>query len=204
MSLLFLVFILLLAIDIAEFSHFRSPVPNVSAVEATGNIGVYWDKNCEKRVDSLNWGVLSPGEIKEVVVYARNEGSESFVLVLSSLNWNPENASQYLYFSWSCADKMIKAGEVAQITQTLKVFSYISGISNFSFDIVFDAKDHFLGDINRDGVVDGRDLAILSEAYGSSPQDPTWNPDADLNKDGFVDFVDLSLFRTDFGKIWKF
>lgn len=47
------------------------------------------------------------------------------------------------------------------------------------------------GDINKDGVVDLRDLVILAKAYGSKPGDTKWNPDADIdgNSVGVVGFV---------------
>ena len=47
-------------------------------------------------------------------------------------------------------------------------------------------EDDCLGDITRDGTVDGQDLGNLIAAWGTS------DPDADLNKDGNVDGADLA------------
>jgi hypothetical protein len=58
---------------------------------------------------------------------------------------------------------------------------------------------HKLGDVNRDGVIDGKDLALVSKAYGSKPGDANWNPDADLNGDGVVDSYDLAIVTAHFG-----
>ena len=52
-----------------------------------------------------------------------------------------------------------------------------------------------VGDTNRDGIVNGFDLAVVGAAYGSVPGDSNWNPDADVSPkhgDGKVDIEDLT------------
>lgn len=195
--------VLLLIISDIAFLHYRKSAFNVSAVEVTGNIGIYWDENCSVRVYSVDWGVLSPSEVKKVVVYVRNEGNESFLLVSTLANWNPENASLYLDFSCSCNYKRVKLDEVVNVTLSLLVSPYTTGISNFSFDIIFEIKTHLLGDINRDGVVDLYDAVIVCSIFGYTPQDSNWNPDADLNKNGVIDIYDVVLLTSDYGKTWE-
>jgi subtilisin family serine protease len=60
---------------------------------------------------------------------------------------------------------------------------------------------YILGDINEDGKVDIRDVAIVAQAYGSYPGHPRWNPDADVNLDGKVDVIDVALTAANFGVI---
>jgi hypothetical protein len=55
------------------------------------------------------------------------------------------------------------------------------------------------GDIDGDKDIDGRDLALLSGALGSSAGDGAYMASADLNGDGRVDEVDLELFARVFG-----
>jgi len=50
-----------------------------------------------------------------------------------------------------------------------------------------------VGDLNGDGVVNGADLGILLEAWGSS------NPAADLNNDGVVNGADLGILLENWG-----
>jgi len=192
-----------LMIFIVEFLLFRTRVLNVSAVEAVNDIGVYSDENCGMRVCSISWGVLSPGEVEEVVVYVRNEGNESFALVLTPTNWNPENACQHLFFSWSCEEKRIEVGEVVRITQSLRVSPHTKGITGFSFDIIFETRKYLIADINMDGVVDVYDAVTVFVAYGSTPEDSNWNPDVDLYRDGVIDIFDATLVLKDYGKTWK-
>ena len=56
-------------------------------------------------------------------------------------------------------------------------------------------------DVNRDGVVDGRDIACVMEYYMWRDTDPGWNDDVakcDINGDGVIDIVDLVLVYANF------
>ena len=55
-------------------------------------------------------------------------------------------------------------------------------------------------DINGDGKVNIKDVAIVSKAYGSYPGDPNWNPDADVNNDGKVDIKDEAIVSSHYGE----
>lgn len=67
-------------------------------------------------------------------------------------------------------------------------------------------KIRIVGDINGDGKVDMKDIAIAAAAFGTRPGDPRWNPDADITgpiplvPDGQVDMRDISLIAKNFGK----
>jgi hypothetical protein len=54
-------------------------------------------------------------------------------------------------------------------------------------------------DLNSDGIVDMRDIAIAAKAFGSTPVSPNWNPIADLNGDGKIDMIDIAMVARDFG-----
>ena len=87
--------------------------------------------------------------------------------------------------------------------ETFKVFAYYD-------ELVIPTPDQWetfwsMGDVNRDGYIDGRDLALINDAYGSTPGDPNWNPDADLNKDLIVDPLDLAILGMHYGfNIWTY
>jgi len=195
---LFFLLVSLLAICLVGFLNSRNPLENVSTVEAIGSIGVYWDKNCSKPVYSIDWGALLPGQTEKLTLYVRNEGNESGVLEETSINWNPTSASTYMTFSMQPCE--LDVGNVATVTQTLVVSRYIKGISAFAFDVVFEMGKYFLGDVNKDGVVDGKDVALVSASYGTTPKDAKWNPNADLNNDGVIDGADVAIVARDYGK----
>jgi hypothetical protein len=56
------------------------------------------------------------------------------------------------------------------------------------------------GDINGDGVVDIYDAIIFAAAYGSTPGNSNWNPNADINGDGIVDIYDAIILAANFGQ----
>jgi parallel beta-helix repeat protein len=58
------------------------------------------------------------------------------------------------------------------------------------------------GDINGDGFVEMMDYWVISQAYGSQPGDPNWNPDADINGDGMVELTDFWIISQHFGETW--
>lgn len=193
--------ILALTLAIAANSFYmRRFVPNASAVASAGSIGVYWDKSCSQKVSMINWGNLTAGQNKNVVVYVRNEGNESTILVETATSWNPTGAWQYLFFSWYCQNEKLKPGTVADVTQKLSVAPSIQGISQFSFAITVEARQYYQGDANKDGKVDMADVSIVATAFWANLGGPSWNPAADLNSDGTVNMVDITIVTADFDK----
>lgn len=60
-----------------------------------------------------------------------------------------------------------------------------------------------LGDINGDGIIDQKDMDILTSLYGTTSTSPNWNPRADLNGDGKVDILDASILAGHFGLTYQ-
>jgi len=56
------------------------------------------------------------------------------------------------------------------------------------------------GDLNHDGIVDIKDAIIFSLAFGSTPSDQAWNPEADMDGNGEVDVFDMIKIAMNFGK----
>jgi hypothetical protein len=55
-------------------------------------------------------------------------------------------------------------------------------------------------DFDKDGDVDGSDLVIFADAFGSSSGGPDYNLVADFDGDGYVDESDLAAFAAEFGR----
>jgi hypothetical protein len=55
-------------------------------------------------------------------------------------------------------------------------------------------------DLNGDGKVDMKDVAIIAAAFGTKDGDARWNAIADVNMDGIVNLFDVALVAKDF---WK-
>jgi parallel beta-helix repeat protein len=56
------------------------------------------------------------------------------------------------------------------------------------------------GDLNEDDKVDGKDLAIVVQAFGSYPGYQRWNSQADLNRDNRIDGKDVVIVAANWGK----
>jgi hypothetical protein len=110
-------------------------VPNTGKVKAIG-VGIYWDSACSQEVSLIPWGSLNPGETKNTNVYVRNEGNVPVVLSMTTDSWNPVSASGYITLSWNRGGYVLNSTASVQAVLTLSVSSSISGVENFSFDIV--------------------------------------------------------------------
>ena len=199
--------ILLAALLIVSiYSLSRPSILNASAIETTDEIGVYWNAQCTQITAVVNWGTFLPGQTKTITVYVRNEGVEPIALVVTPINWSPANVSNALRFSWTCLISKIDVGKVGKVTLTMsaEVASQYAGTeTTFSFVIYFEGLDHFLGDINRDGVVDMHDIGAVCSRFATRKGDVNWNPDADLNGDDIVNMTDIGLVLKDYGKRWN-
>lgn len=59
------------------------------------------------------------------------------------------------------------------------------------------------GDLNGDGRVDMKDIAMVSRAFGSRPSDADWMIQADMNQDSKIDLRDIALIARNFGKTFS-
>ena len=112
----------------------RHAVSNKGVIKTVG-VGVYSDSNCGSKLSSIDWGMLEPGQSLNVTGYIRNEATSAVTLSLSTANWSPSNASQYITLKWDYGGISIAPNEVVKVTFMLAVSENISGITNFSFDI---------------------------------------------------------------------
>ncbi len=140
MSLILLLLIILIA---QKILFQEKTIQNASAISTTNNIGVYWNQKCTETVTSINWGNLSPGESKNITLYMRNQDNITIILTINTTNWNPENAPEFLIFSWTSTNTKIEPQQVVKVTLTLHVKQNIKEIKEFSFDITLTAKQIF-------------------------------------------------------------
>ena len=74
-----LLLVALLAVYMVEFFLFRASVLSVSGVQTGDHIGVYWDEDCSLRVESIDWGVLSPRRLGKLwFTFGMKEMNRSF------------------------------------------------------------------------------------------------------------------------------
>jgi hypothetical protein len=105
------------------------------AIKAVG-VEVYKDPALTVPLTEINWGTVEPGKEKNHTVYFKNESNVPITLFLSTDNWSPANASNFIALTWDYAGQLLEVDGALQVTLTLAVDPAISGIVDFSFDIL--------------------------------------------------------------------
>ena len=110
-------------------------------IQGTGSIkgvglGAYWDQQCTNATSSIAFGLLEPASSKSFTLYLRNEGNLALTLSMTSENWNPANAADYMTVTWNREGQQINPHKVIDCVITLSVSEGIQGISSFSLDII--------------------------------------------------------------------
>jgi hypothetical protein len=124
----------LIIVNVKSIYQTSSTFSSVGTFKAIG-IGVYWDADLTRSVTALEWGLLAPSAQKSFTVYISNEGTLPLTLSMSTSNWNPPTAFNYLALTWSYNGQTIDAGKIVQVTLTLTVSESLTGMDSFNFDI---------------------------------------------------------------------
>lgn len=112
-------------------------LPSTGTIMAI-NVEVYWDSAGNQNVTSIDWGIPAPGDVVNKTVYVKNTGNNSMNLSMSISSWSPAEASTYLSPTWDQDGSSVAAGGTVQAIISLDVSSGITGISDFSFNIVIE------------------------------------------------------------------
>ena len=73
-------------------------IPNSATVQGAG-LGIYWDMNFSNHTTSITWGTIAPSTNYTRTLYIRNEQNANVTLELSTENWNPASAANYITVS---------------------------------------------------------------------------------------------------------
>ena len=134
---MFIILIVLLGTIIVNSGSSRT-VAYANSMRGVG-VGIYWDHGCTNRTLSLDWGRIEAGSDNTLAVYIKNEGDSAVSLWLATSNWTPSTASGNITLIWTYSGRILSAGEVIPIELVLNVSPLVSGITDFSFDIVITA-----------------------------------------------------------------
>jgi hypothetical protein len=107
-----------------------------SATVKTIGIGVYQDPECTVPVTEIAWGMVEPGEEKNISVYIKNESNVPVTLTMHTEDWSPANASLFIHFSWDYDGEEIPLDGSKPVILVLTVDLDISGVESFAFTIV--------------------------------------------------------------------
>jgi hypothetical protein len=113
----------------------------------------------------------------------------------------PIQPGQTMNYTWnqrSCFDdKQVPPGNYS----VLVLVAQIGELPVPSGDVRFAIRS-IAEDVNNDGEVDMRDVAVAARAFGTKPGDPNWNALPDLNRDNAINMMDIGMIAKKFG--WGF
>jgi hypothetical protein len=134
---LLLAFLLGVVLTFAALSLTQSTwrLSSQASLKAVG-VEVYLDQALTEPALSVDWGILEPGQTKNVSIYVVNRSNVAITLTMATQNWQPANASNYMTFVWDCAGQPLSINESLQVVLSLQIHSDISGIASFSFGII--------------------------------------------------------------------
>ncbi len=128
----------------------RTVISNTATVKAVG-LGAYWDSQCTSIASSISWGMLEPDSSKSEQMYVKNEGNSPVLLNMTTKSWNPTNAHDYVELAWDYDGRSLAPADVLPISLTLSLSPDTTGITTFTFDIVFSSEGQGikrLGELN--------------------------------------------------------
>ena len=105
------------------------------------DVEVYADLDCTVVLDLIDWGRLYPGESRNTTFYVKLMGNTPSTLDLSTDNFAPIEAEQYLALTWDYDGHIVNPEDVSEVIVTLTVSSSIAGGESFSFDMIVTAYE---------------------------------------------------------------
>jgi hypothetical protein len=123
-------------------------------------------------------------EVSATFQITNGELSQSITTITAQANGNYNTTFKLKY--------AVKAGNHTVYVTTRYMGE--TAVNNTTFHV------KLLGDIDGDGKVNYRDLYLILMAYGSTEEDPNYEPEADFNRDGTVNYKDLFALLKNYGK----
>ena len=112
-----------------------SPPPSPPP-EPQVEIDVYANPTCTQKCSNVVWGSIEVGSSVKQIIYVKNNGDNSVLLMLTTENWDPIEANDSIHLLWDYNGNTINSGDILEVTLTLTVGPSITGIENFNFDII--------------------------------------------------------------------
>ena len=110
-------------------------ISSTGAVTAI-NVGVYSDSACTNELTTIDWGTISPGNSETITIYLKNTGNARITLSMTATNWTPVNADGPIELTWDKENANLNPNQETAATLMLSVSESITGITNFSFNVV--------------------------------------------------------------------
>jgi len=134
------VLLLMLGVCAATYAtlQYRYSIKNQGNISTVGCVAL---DDYGNPITNIDWGTLEPNSWVDKVVYVQNNGTVNIVLGLATENWNPAAAEGFLTLTWNYTGQILNPDQKIPLLLTLQVSQSISGITDFSFDIIITATE---------------------------------------------------------------
>ncbi len=88
----------------------------------------------------IDWGQMYANSSKQAIIHIWGNGTVPITIEMSTANWQPATAANYLAYTWDYSGEVIGTDPVP-ITITLHVDAGVTGFSYFQNDIIIQAKE---------------------------------------------------------------
>ena len=109
-------------------------IKNKGVIRVIG-VQVFKEANLTSVLQEIDWGLVSPNEIKTFEAWILNTGNDQVKLLMWTQAWTPINASDWITLSWNYSETIIQPNTSIGVEFTLHVDASIKGIDNFAFEI---------------------------------------------------------------------
>lgn len=117
---------------------FSIELPSLANIKAI-NCEIYEDLNATQLLTEINWGIIEPNETKTFMLFIKSTSTVNITLSLATANWHPANCTLYIDLTWNYMMEELEPLSITPIELYLHIADNITGIDNFSFDIIISA-----------------------------------------------------------------
>ncbi|MEM3697197.1 MAG: hypothetical protein QXQ94_06830 [Candidatus Bathyarchaeia archaeon] len=126
---------------VAGLSPVYHTITNSGNVKTIG-ISVYSNQECTTVLNSISWGNLEKEKSYTRDFWVKNTGNSRVKLNMTTENWSPSNAKNYLTLTWDLEGLVLEVNQQPiKGTFTLRVASNAAS-GNFSFTIVITGTEY--------------------------------------------------------------
>ena len=127
--------LIITAVVVVTIVYFSLSLRGTGRIKTVG-VKAFADPAGTKEISGIDWGEISPGGYAYRTIYLKSTSTTTINLTLSTEAWTPSNASDFLTLSWDYDGRDLNPGEIIAVTLALSVDNAITGITDFSFDII--------------------------------------------------------------------
>jgi ABC-type lipoprotein release transport system permease subunit len=104
------------------------------------NLQIFADQACTKEISAVQWGDIPVGSNSSVTLFIKNSGNVPLTLTMTTSNYQPVTAQNYLTLTWNQNNAKILPSGVVAGDLILKVSPLVMDITNFSLDITINGS----------------------------------------------------------------